>query len=79
MIFNFDTEMFRINDLIGDRIFQSLEKKPSKADFQLDKLHEFIAPAEKANLLQSVYSLFRERAFQNDYDNGRTIITIKKA
>ena len=60
--------MFRINDLIGDRIFQSLEKKPSKADFQLDKLHEFIAPAEKANLLQSVYSLFRERAFQNDYD-----------
>ena len=68
MITHFDKIDIKINDLISDRIYQSIENKISKSDFQLEKLHEYIELDEKPKLLNEVYSLFREKEFQEHYD-----------
>jgi len=68
MIFKFDKQTFKINELISDTVFQNIKKKITKSEFQLERLHEYIAPEEKPKLLNEVYSLFRNRDFQESYD-----------
>ena len=68
MIINFDKEKFKIKELIFENIFENIRKKIPGSEFKLENLHAYISPEEKPLVLNGVYSLFRKKNFQEQYD-----------
>lgn len=68
MNYNFTDSNLIINSLIKEVIFNELNSKIKFEDFYLENLHDYFPSEMKTQLINKIYSLFREKKFQIEYD-----------
>lgn len=68
MIFNFIEEEYNFKDIIEKAIFDEVGSNISKNNFSLDKIHDYFSNSEVPNLLNKLYTIFRHKEFQDEYD-----------
>ena len=68
MIYSFKEKSLKINELVKRTLYDELDKAVEFENFNLHELHRYFSSDKKPHLLNKVYSLFREKKFQKEYD-----------
>lgn len=68
MIYSFKEKNLKINELVKRTLYDELDKAVEFENFNLHELHRYFSSDKKPHLLNKVYSLFREKKFQKEYD-----------